>query len=140
MKWLVFSLIGISVVLIVTFYGCTGGDSNSPRTGPSVSVVYQSNPIADVQIRLHDATTGSVVAQALTSSDGQAYFSKLPYPEPTEYAVSLDSVGDGGWTIDEQYTNAKDSGLRLAPLASNEQQQIDLPEDALQSLGPEAWY
>lgn len=116
--------------------GC-GDDAALPTpTGPAVLVQYQSEPLADVHVRLLASTGGPVLSQAITQSDGQARFIDLPSPEPEVYFVSIESVGDGGWMLNRKVTDRTTASLRLKPLAENPLQSIDLPLGSVQPLHP----
>ncbi len=127
------SSLGILVCLAIA--GCGGDDPASPDfTGPRVTITYDSAPLADVQIRLHATQSGSSLAYAVSAADGIARFPQLPVPEPTEYFVSLESIGDGGWILDQKFTTTSTSGIRLKPLVDNASQQIALPRGAVRPL------
>lgn len=116
--------------------GCGSGDrSRSGSSGPSVAVSYQSDPLPDVEVSLHATPTGPALAKAISASDGRAHFANVPSPEPTEYFVSLQSLGDGGWILDSKFA-ATNSGVRLKPLANHDQQTIELPRGAVRPLTP----
>lgn len=117
--------------------GCgSGNPSSSDDDGPAVAVMYQSDPLADVHVRLHAEPTGAVIAQAISSADGIARFAETPSPEPSAYFVSLASLGDGGWILDTKYLKPADSGMKLKPLADNDRQRIELPRGAVRPLEP----
>jgi len=128
----------VSVSLLasaIVIAGCGGTDSGAiPSTGPSVAVIYESNPLADVQVRLHAGPTGPVITQSISAADGTARFSGVPSPEPDEYFVSLESLSDGGWMLDAKYSQAADSGMTLKPLVTNDGQRIEIPSGAVRSL------
>jgi hypothetical protein len=77
-----------------------------------------------------------MVAKAVSGIDGQVDFVDLPSPEPDEYFVSLQSLGDGGWILDPQFASATESGLRLQAIDTNNRQTIDLPSGVVRSLDP----
>lgn len=116
--------------------GC-GDDAASPiSTGPVVLVQYQSEPLADVHVRLLSSASGPVLTQAITQRNGQAIFVDLPSPEPEAYFVSLESVGDGGWILNPKITDRAIAPLRLKPLTDNPLQSIQLPPGSVQPLHP----
>lgn len=116
--------------------GC-GDDAAAPMPGgPAVLVRYQSEPLADVHVRLLASAGGPVLSQAITQSDGQANFVDLPSPEPEVYFVSLESLGDGGWMLNRKVIDRTTASLRLKPLAENPSQSIDLPPGSVQPLHP----
>lgn len=126
----------LTITCAIAMNGCNG-DGESPAThGPAVMVSYQSGPLADVQVRLHEFESGPVLAQAVSASDGRAAFRTVPDPEPSEYCVSLQSIGDGGWILDAKYGEASKSHVRLAPLADHDEQTIELPRGAVRPLMP----
>ncbi|WP_146405657.1 carboxypeptidase regulatory-like domain-containing protein [Allorhodopirellula heiligendammensis] len=125
----------LCMLLNVVFAGC-GESPTSVVSGPSVMVTYESQPLADVQVTLHATETGPALAQAVSASDGRAYFQNMPLPEPSEYLVSLQSLGDGGWILDPKYAQAAKSRLRLQPLTDSELQTIELPRGAVSALTP----
>lgn len=127
----------LSVLCAIAMIGCHGDGESPAKHGPAVMVSYQSGPLADVQVRLHEFETGPVLAQATSASDGRAAFSTVPDPEPGEYCVSLQSMGDGDWILDAKYGEASKSNVRLAPLADHDQQTIELPPGAVRPLMPE---
>ena len=120
---------GLSAALV----GC-GGSGGDSANGPGIAVIYESDPLADVQVRLHDGPDGPVLTQAVSATDGVARFADVPSPEPDRYHVSLASIGDGGWILDPQYLKPADSGLTLHPLATAAIQQIKLPSGAVRPL------
>ncbi len=125
------------IVFTLAMIGCGSGDeARTEPGGPSVAVSYQAGPLADVEVCLHATSTGPVLAKAISASDGRARFADLPSPEPTEYFVSLQSLGDGGWILDSKFAAAANSGFRLKPLAGNDPQNIDLPRGAVRPLAP----
>src|SRR5690606_25709283 len=97
---------------------------------------YQSRPLADVLVRLHGSESGPVLAQAVSTSDGRASFHSVPDPEPGEYCVSLQSLGNGDWILDGEYGQAANRLVRLAPFADHHQQTIELPPSAVHPLAP----
>lgn len=124
------------IVLTLAITGCGNRDTRQTQTsGPSVAVSYESQPLADVEVSLHATSTGLAIAKAISTSDGRAYFTEVPSPEPAEYFVSLQSLSDGGWILNSKYS-ATNCGLRLKPLAINEQQKIELPRGAVRPLTP----
>lgn len=121
-------------VLVGCMIGC-GDEVASPMpSGPAVLIRYQSEPLADVHVRLLASDGGPVLCHAITQSDGQATFVDLPSPEPEVYFVVLESVGDGGWMLNRQVLDRATKSLRLKPLAENPSQSIDLPRGSVQSL------
>lgn len=126
----------LSVLGVIAMTGCNGDGESSEPHGPAVLVSYQSGPLADVQVRLHESESGRVVAQAVSASDGRAAFLTVPDPEPSEYCVSLQSMGDGGWILDAKYAEPSQSHVRLAPFADQDQQTIELPGGAVRPLMP----
>jgi hypothetical protein len=127
-------LLGIALLLVVST-GCGSHGTAGPiADAPRVTVVYESNPLADVHVRLLASMTGPELAQAITSADGHAHFPSLPSPEPDQYFVSLESSGDGGWILDTKFADAGKNGLTLRPFSEASQQQIELPRNAVRSL------
>ncbi len=123
-----------SVILIA---GCgDAGPVASAPDGPGVAVIYESSPLADVQVRLHASPTGPVIAQGVSAANGTARFAETPTPEPSEYFVSLASLGDGGWILDAKYLEPADSGIKLKPLATTDGQRIEIPRGAVRPLTP----
>ncbi len=122
------------IASLLAVFGCGSSATTNPEpSGPSVSVSYQSGPLADVEVSLHATSTGPSIAKAVSASDGRANFPDVPSPEPAEYFVSLQSLGDGGWILDQKFAGA-DNGLRIKPLADNQQQKIKLPRGAVRPL------
>ncbi|TWT73313.1 hypothetical protein [Allorhodopirellula solitaria] len=126
--------LSLPALLVFVAAGCEGDLPVSDPNGPSVLVTYQSQPLADVQVCLHESASGPVLAQAVSAADGQATFREIPAPEPSEYSVSLQSLSDGGWILDPKYTNPAKSLVRLAPLGDGDPQTIELPRGAVRPL------
>lgn len=120
----------------IAMIGCNGDHESPAPHAPAVLLSYQSGPLADVQVRLHESESGPVLAQAVSASDGRASFHIVPDPEPSAYFVSMQSIGDGGWILDAKYGEASKSHVRLAPLAAHDQQTIELPRGAVRPLMP----
>ena len=116
--------------------GCGSTSVVDETRSPIVMVDYDGHPLADVHVRLHDSSGGSIVAQAITRDDGQAVFSDLPSPEPAKYFVSLESVGDGGWILDTHLIERHHDALELSPFMDLRIQRIVLPPRSVQSLTP----
>ncbi|MGB7328846.1 MAG: hypothetical protein WBD31_28465 [Rubripirellula sp.] len=124
----------IFVALAFLNVGCgDAGPDNDPSSGQGVAVIYESDLLADVQVRLHASPTGPIIAQAISASDGVARFTETPSPEPDQYFVSLASVSDGGWMLDAKFLGA-DNGIQLNPLATHAGQRIELPRGAVRLL------
>ncbi len=88
----------MAALICGTIAGCSDALSPPPpEDAPAITVVYQSDPVANVHLQLHESENGPIVARAITSADGKARFVNLPNPQPTEYFVSLESVSEGGW-------------------------------------------
>lgn len=116
--------------------GCGSATSVDESRSPIIAIDYDGHPLADVHVRLHDAGTGSVVAQAITREDGQAVFANMPSPEPVKYSVSLESVSDGGWILDPQAMKRLSDSLELSSFADERIQRIVLPARSVKSLTP----
>ncbi|MEM6366463.1 MAG: hypothetical protein AAF745_18700, partial [Planctomycetota bacterium] len=57
-----------AVAIGIAASGCGGQPSTSaPTDGPQVKVVYGTDPLADVEVRLHATATGPVIAQTISS-------------------------------------------------------------------------
>ena len=134
MRMINFSLL-FAFALALT--GCNdSGSASSIDGGPAITVLYGSDPLADVEVRLHASPTGPVISQAISASDGVAHFANPPSPEPDAYFVSLASHGDGGWMLDSKYLKPAKTGMKLEPLAINDSQKIELPKGAVRPLAP----
>ncbi len=127
----------IGLLSCICFCGCDSSpQSDTGSGGPSITVVYEDQPLADVQVRLHEAAQGPVLAQAITSDEGRAVFRDLQSPEPSEYFVSMDSLSDGGWILNPKVVKPALDAIRVQPFATNTNQQIELPSRSIQSLQP----
>lgn len=122
-----------TIAVIAINVGC-GGDRSAELEGRSVLVSFGNDPLADVQVNLHDSSAGPVISSAVTDGAGIARFAELPNPEPEQYWVSLISISDGGWILDNKYLEAQASGLQLGPIEGFERQTIRLPSDAVRPL------
>lgn len=98
-------------------------------------MVYSDDPVADVEIRLLSAPDGQVLARASTQADGRAHISP-PSPEPDEYFVAMESLGDGGWVLRPSVVTPLMKQIRLRPFADQPVQQIVLPNGAIKALTP----
>lgn len=124
-----------AALLCGTIAGCGDGvPPPPPDDAPAILVVYRSGPVVDVQVQLHESPSGPIIAQAITSADGKARFAQLPDPQPREYCVTLESVGDGSWILDPRIMQRFTQTLRIKPLTQNSSQSIELPARSIQSL------
>ncbi len=129
----------IVATMAALFCGTIAGCSDAlppapPEDAPSIKVVYQSDPVANVHVQLHGTENGPIVARAITSADGKARFVDLPDPQPAEYFVSLESVSDGGWILDPKLMQRFTKTQRLKPLTQKSTQSIELPPRSIQPL------
>lgn len=129
---------GCLVIVSVACFclGCDSDSSDAELPTTTVAIVYQGNPLADVQIRLHESSGGPTLAQAITRADGKAVFGELPSPEPAKYFVSLESVGDGGWILDTRILDRQKPPLQLQPFATEPHQRMELPDRSVKPLSP----
>ncbi|MCG8648935.1 MAG: hypothetical protein MI861_03835, partial [Pirellulales bacterium] len=97
------SLLGRYVCVLlgcVSAISCRDTNSQVDISGaPFVRVMYQGQPLGDVQVRLHETRGGPVLAQSISRQDGNAYFTQLPSPEPPKYFITVESLSDGGWIL-----------------------------------------
>lgn len=115
--------------------GCSESNSRADLIGkPFVNVTYQGKPLSDVQINLHDGQGGAVLAQSISGQDGNAYFTEVPSPEPPRYSVTVESIGDGGWMLNPEACQELSKITFLAPLESTQEQRIEIPAGAVQTL------
>lgn len=115
--------------------GCADSSSHADFSGqPFVRVVYQGQPLGDVQVRLHETLEGPVLAQSISHQDGNAYFAEVPSPEPPKYFVTVESISDGGWILDAKACQEISKSISLEPLESSPEQRIEIPKGAIQQL------
>lgn len=118
---------------LVPVLGCR--DVAAPETAVGkVQVVYDGEPVVDVQVRLHAIEGGPVVAQAVTDGQGMAPFMECPSPEPDAYFVSLESVSDGSWMLDPDVVQRAAAAWKLQPFATQPEQTLKLPPRSIQVL------
>ncbi|MEO1616903.1 MAG: hypothetical protein AAFV88_13690 [Planctomycetota bacterium] len=122
-------------VASIALCGCSDSTpgSNHPD-GPLVRVMYQGKPLGDVQVMLHASKGSPVIAQSISRQDGNAYFTEVPSPEPPEYYVTVESVGDGGWMLDPKACQQLSKSISLQSLESSPQQQLEIPNGAVRPL------
>ncbi len=126
--------VGLAILMLA---GCDAVPTEVDADGrPTVRVIYEGNPLADVVVRLHAVAGGPVVDQSISDAEGQAAFRQLPTPEPAAYQVSLLSASDGGWLMDPKLTERFTTDLRLKPFAQNPSQLIELPRGIVRVLSP----
>lgn len=123
-------LIGLIVLLGCQTRSTTPDDSASP----SILIVYEGDPLANVHVRLRESEHSPVLAQAISDIDGVATFTELPSPEPSAYCVSMESVSDGGWILDAKVVEKFTRPIRLNPFAVNSRHTIEIPKRSVISL------
>lgn len=127
------SVCGLFACALVS--GCSETNSRVDISGlPFIQVMYQGEPIGDVQVRLHQIQGGPVIAQSVSRLDGYAYFSQVPSPEPSRYFVSLDSISDGSWMLDSEACQKLSQQIALNPLESSPGQRIEIPDGAVHPI------
>ncbi|MGI9469594.1 MAG: hypothetical protein ACR2OA_20900 [Rubripirellula sp.] len=113
---------------------CGCSETNSlvdTSKSPFVQVMYQGEPLGDVQVRLHETQGGPVIAQSVSRQDGNAYFSQVPSPEPAKYYVTVESLSDGSWGLNPQACQKLSESISLKALESSPAQRIDIPDGAV---------
>ncbi|EMI58539.1 hypothetical protein [Rhodopirellula sallentina] len=121
---------------IVTF-GCEAAShTESANPTASVQVVYESEPLANVQIMLKQTADGPALTHAISDRLGVARFKEMPEPEPAEYVIAMESLSDGGWILDRKVVGKFCDSLRLKPFSQSPNQIIELPKRAVQLLSP----
>lgn len=123
-----------------TILGC-GEQNMQPDVegAPSVLVQYEGDPLSGVQVSLYEPsgskTAGQTpLAQAITANDGKAYFVNVPSPEPTQYRIELQSLGNAGWMLDPKVIDRFCKTQTLGPLNQNPAQQLSLPARSVRPL------
>ena len=115
--------------------GCSDTNSRVDASGlPFIQVMYQGQPIGDVQVRLHQTQGGPVIAQSVSRQDGHAYFSQVLSPEPSRYFVTQESLSDGSWMLDSQACQKLSQNISLDPLKSSPGQRIEIPDGAVYAI------
>ena len=122
---------------MVVMIGCSDvAISPDVSNAPSIQVLFDRQPLSDVQIQLRQSVDGEVLAQAITGLDGKARFAELPSSEPAQYVVTTESFSDGGWMLDPKFSKPQTSPLKALPLAAHPDQRIDLPPASVRMLDP----
>ena len=116
----------------VLLSGCGTTDSPvDPSQSPFVQIMYEGQPLGDVQVRLHQTQGGPVIAQSVSRQDGNAYFTNIPSPEPSCYYVTLESLSDGSWDLNPQACQKLSENITLKTFESSPCQQIEIPDGAV---------
>ncbi|MFG0288695.1 MAG: hypothetical protein ACF8CQ_10985 [Rhodopirellula sp. JB044] len=127
----------LMTVCVIATLGCdAASQTESANPTASVQVVYEGEPLANVQITLTQTADGPALTRAISDRRGVARFSEVPDPEPTEYVVAMESLGDGGWMLDRKVVSKFSDSLRLKPFSQSPNQIIELPKRAVQLLSP----
>jgi len=125
------------LLIVVGLVGC-GSEVGSTEAadGPTVAVMFQDDPLAGVQVSLYGPTGEAALARAVTRDDGKAYFTDLPSPQPTQYRIELQSLGDGGWMLDPSVVESFCDSQVIKPFHASPSQELALPNRAVRSLHP----
>lgn len=128
----------LNCVAAIACSSLTGCESDlplpPPDDAPTITVMFESDPVADIEVKLHESGNGPAIVRSVTSTDGKARFVDVPDPEPAEYFVSLESASDGGWILDQDVTQRLTRKLRLKPLNQESSQTIELPSRSIKPL------
>jgi len=111
--------------------GCRDSSSRDISDAPFVQVMYEGQPLGDVQVRLHQVRGGPVIAQAVSGQDGNAYFWQIPSPEPSNYYVTVESLSDGSWSLTPEACQKISENISLKALESSPSQQLGIPDGAV---------
>ena len=110
--------------------GCSDSSSPADISGqPFVRVLYQGQPLGDVQVKLHETLEGPALTHSISRQDGNAYFTQVPSPEPSRYFVTVESISDGGWILDSEACQKLSESISLEPLESSRDQRIEIHDN-----------
>jgi hypothetical protein len=130
------------VMIGMGMLGCSFGISQSDLSRWKLKVVYQGQPLSEVQVVVHRkvGSQWEAVLEGVSGIDGIAQLRTVPTVTPpadqewSDLRVTVESLAGGEWIVNPKWIAPERSELKVKSFDSTGFSVVELPKGAIGSL------
>jgi hypothetical protein len=130
------------LILGLTMLGCSLNTSQSDFSRWKIKVVYQKQPLSEVQVVVHRkvGSQWEAVLEGVSGIDGIAQLRTVPTVTPPidqewpDMRITVESLAGGEWIVNPKWIAPERSELKVKSLDTTGFFEVELPKGAIGSL------